>query len=96
MLKIRSKFGAHMIEKQEVVRVLLSPFKTVDLIAAVADQRPKNLQNRFTLPFIGRKAVFFTGVQKIALKMKTHIIFVQVKKTKRGNYSFFFHQLWDQ
>lgn len=95
MLKIRSKFGAHMIEKQEVVRELLSPSKTVDLIAAVADQRPKNLQNRFTLPFMGRKAVFFTGVQKIAVKKKTPIFFVQMKKIKRGYYSMVFHQLWD-
>lgn len=86
MHKIRTRFGAQLIEKKNMVREMLRKSNRPKVFALVADQTPAELNNRFWTNFLNQKTAFFSGAEKIALKYKMVVLFVRMKRVKRGYY----------
>lgn len=93
MLKIRGRFGAHLIEKDKVNRELILRKNKLRLIALVADQSPSLPTDRYWTTFLNQPTAFYKGVEKIAKMMKMPVLYASMHRLKRGFYEIEFTEL---
>ena len=87
-LKIRSKFGATMVEKHNYQTRMPHLMKSQYALGLIADQNPGLVKHSFWLNFFGKTAPFLMGPEKGAMRYKTAVVFVNMRKIKRGYYHF--------
>ncbi len=86
MNQIRSRFGAHMIEIKTVPRKFVSSGKTPFLAYFVSDQSPQNLPFHHKTQFLNQETLVYLGAEKIAHSKNIPIVYIEIKKIKRGVY----------
>ena len=87
-LKIRSRFGAVMIEKAKYQTMMPQLIKKQYALGLIADQNPGFAKNAYWLNFFNKPAPFIIGPEKGAMRNKTAVVFVNMIKLKRGYYHF--------
>ena len=95
MLSIRSRFGANMIEKKDLYKSLVSRKHIARIIALIGDQAPKHDANVLWTDFLHQETNFFTGGERIARRMDIPVIYVEMRRVKRGFYATTFEVLAD-
>lgn len=85
-LKIRTKFGATMVERNKYQSMMPQLMKNQYALGLIADQNPDNVQKGYWLNFLNRPAPFQTGPEKGAMRYKTAVVFVNIIRAKRGYY----------
>ncbi len=93
MLDVRSRFGGKPIAKNDALREIARRSKTARAIGIVADQVPGEFEKKYWTTFLGRETSFFLGTQRIAQLTKCPVMFVGMRKLKRGYYEIFFEEL---
>jgi len=93
MLAIRSRFGAVMHEKNDVVKDLISLKGKSYFMSMVADQRPYSGENKYWSVFLHRDAAFYTGTELMARRMGIKVVYVSMKRVKRGFYKVSFEEI---
>lgn len=83
---IRSRFGAKLIEKNNMIREMVRKTKRPTVYALVADQTPSDVNNRFYSSFLNQNTPFFSGAEKVAIKYNMVVLYVHMKRVKRGYY----------
>jgi KDO2-lipid IV(A) lauroyltransferase len=96
-LKIRSRFkGTILTPMESVYRAAVEhrnnrkPF----LICFIADQRPPG-NNKFWTTFLHQPTSFFNGIEKLSRKLDLAILYMHVKRVKRGFYEVTLKKLFD-
>ena len=87
-LKIRSRFGAVMVEKDRYQNMMPQLMKDQYALGLIADQNPAFPERSYWLNFFDKPAPFLIGPEKGAVRYKTAVVFVNIKKIKRGYYHF--------
>jgi KDO2-lipid IV(A) lauroyltransferase len=97
-IHLRTRFQALCIKKNDVVRdiVRLKQAKTPSLIVFIADQTPSKANIHYRSRFLNQDSAILTGPERLAEKFDIPVIFVDVKKIKRGYYSVHFHLITDK
>lgn len=86
---IRSKFGAGLIDKNEVTRKIAEN-KIKSKMAhygMVADQSPKATSNAHWGTFMGTETPMFVGSEIMAKRTDFPVVYYQIEKVKRGYYT---------
>lgn len=86
MLKIRSQSGALMISMKALKKGLVQLRDTTYILGQAADQNPSVTEVAEWLPFMNREAPFFRGTEQMARRAKAAVVFVGLKRVKRGYY----------
>jgi Kdo2-lipid IVA lauroyltransferase/acyltransferase len=86
MMSIRTRFGAHLIERNDFQRDFLKKRNLPRMIVLAADQRPTHADIRYWKSFMNRETAFFEGAEKIAKKFEHPVFYSSVEKPKRGHY----------
>lgn len=88
-LKIRSRMGVENVPMKETLRVLMRtreaglPF----VVGFIADQTPNWHDIRLWAPFLNHpKTPFFIGPERIAKKMDLALVYLDVRRERRGYY----------
>jgi KDO2-lipid IV(A) lauroyltransferase len=86
--KIRSKFKARLITTKEVTTVMEENHKNnrLAVYGLASDQSPKINANTYWRTFMGIEVPVHTGAEILAKKYDMNVIFLKVKKVKRGFY----------
>lgn len=86
--KIRSKFKARLITTKEVNNVIEENYKNNHLAVYgfASDQTPKVNPNTYWRNFMGIEVPVHTGAELLAKRYDMNVIFLKVKKIKRGYY----------
>lgn len=92
-LKIRGRFGAHMVSAGNFTKEIRQVYHQRYALALIADQNPGIPKNAYWLNFFNRPAPFLTGADKGATRNNTAVVFVNFLKVKRGYYKFEPHVL---
>ncbi|MDR0699991.1 MAG: lysophospholipid acyltransferase family protein [Tannerella sp.] len=94
---LRTRFRAVCTKKNEVVRdiVGLKQTKTPGLLVFIADQTPSKANIHYWTRFLNQESAILTGPERLAKKYDLPVVFVDVKKIKRGIYSVDFHLITD-
>jgi len=85
---IRSKFKAHLITTKETASTIQQTFvsQKQGVFGFASDQSPKAMKAVYWRKFMGVDVPVHTGAEMLAKKYDLNVIFLKVKKVKRGYY----------
>ncbi|MCC5919154.1 MAG: lysophospholipid acyltransferase family protein [Cyclobacteriaceae bacterium] len=93
MQKLRTRFGAVAVERKQLLRKLIEYKSQIVCVAMVADQAPRNPNEKLIIDFLNQETAFFQGASKITHRMNYIPIYVSIKRLKRGFYEVSFTAL---
>jgi len=82
---MRTRFGTKLIAMKDTFRDMVQNRDELNATAFIADQAPSP-EKAYWMNFMNQDTPVFMGTEKIAQKMKYPIVYVSVKKIKRGYY----------
>jgi KDO2-lipid IV(A) lauroyltransferase len=88
VINIRKKFDAHLIESGKSIELMEeNESKGIKAFYGFAsDQSPQLIRAKYWDDFMGINVPVYTGAEMIAKRLDFNMIFVKVKKVKRGYY----------
>jgi KDO2-lipid IV(A) lauroyltransferase len=86
VVKMRTRFGTKLIAMKDTFRDMVQHRDELNATAFIADQTPIP-DKAYWMSFLNQDTPVFLGTEKIAQKMKYPIVYVSVKKIKRGYYT---------
>jgi len=95
MLGIRSRFGARLIPAKDLLADFLRRRGIVRALAMNADQAPVSTDQRYWTKFLGQDTAFYIGAEQIARATRLPIIYLGMRRVRRGQYEVELRQLWD-
>jgi KDO2-lipid IV(A) lauroyltransferase len=95
MLEVRSRFGARLVPAKELLADFLRRRGIVRAVAMNADQAPVSTDKRYWTRFLGQDTAFYIGAEQIARATRLPILYVRVRRVRRGYYQVELSQLWD-
>ncbi|MEG2278013.1 MAG: lipid A biosynthesis acyltransferase, partial [Odoribacter sp.] len=92
---IRSRFGAHPLAKLDTLRVMLrnKDEGKVAMTGFIGDQTPNKANLNFWMDFLNQDTPILEGTEKIARKLNQPVVFVNMRKVKRGYYQAEFYDI---
>lgn len=85
MIRVRTRFGARVLAMQNALREMLKNRNEITATAFIADQTPAP-ESAYWTQFLNQDTPVFWGTEKIARKLNYPVVFINVKKKKRGFY----------
>ena len=95
MLVVRSRFGARLIPAKELLADFLSRRGVVRALAMNADQAPVSTDKRHWTQFLGQDTAFYVGAEQIARATRLPVMYVAMRRLRRGCYEVELKPLWD-
>lgn len=83
---LRARFDVTPLPMETFVAESLKRAKITRILAMAADQSPKKGDTPYWQYFLNRDTAFHTGMEKIARAFKYPIIFMSLKRTRKGYY----------
>lgn len=84
--KMRRKFGTRLIAMNNTFRDMVANRHELNATAFIADQSPRP-DRAWWMTFLNQDTPVFMGTEKIAQKLNVPIVYVSVKRIRRGYYS---------
>jgi len=95
MLHTRSRLGARLIKMKETLRSFVARRKEPRVVALLSDQTPLKNEITFWTTFLHQDTPFYTGGEKLADRFGYPVLFLDVKRTRRGYYALTFEEITD-
>jgi KDO2-lipid IV(A) lauroyltransferase len=95
MLAIRTRFGARLIPAKELLADFLRRRGVTRVLAMNADQAPVSTDKRYWTSFLGQDTAFYVGLEQIARATRLPVMYVVMRRTRRGYYEAELKPLWD-
>ncbi len=92
---MRSRFGANLVPARDLLAEVLRRRAVVRAIAINADQAPAKDERHQWLPFLGQETAFYIGAEQIARSMRLPMIYISMRRVRRGCYEAELRELWD-
>ncbi len=88
-IKIRTRFKSLNIERKETMRRIIKLRNEGEqmLIGFISDQRPPRYYDQYWTKFLNQDTLTLTGGERIAKKTKFSVVYLDIQKIKRGQYS---------
>lgn len=90
MTRIRLRFGMKLLPMASAARYILSNKDNKALYIFIGDQSPHKTENDHHIEFLHQPTTFFNGGAKLAKATKAAIVYISIRKIKRGHYSLTF------
>lgn len=92
MYNMRTRFGTRLIAMKDTMRDIITHKNELTATAFIADQTP--LPDRaYWMNFLNQDTPVFLGIEKIALKTHFPIVYITIRRVKRGYYRVFAEKL---
>jgi KDO2-lipid IV(A) lauroyltransferase len=85
MCKMRTKFGTQIVPVNNTLRQMVANKNTVTATALIADQAASP-ETAYWSTFLNQDTATFTGPEKIAKKFNYPVVYMNIKRVKRGFY----------
>jgi KDO2-lipid IV(A) lauroyltransferase len=86
MYRMRTRFGTGLIMMKDTFKDMVKHKTMVTTTAFIADQTPPP-ENAFWTTFLNQDTPIFRGTEKIAKKLDYPIVYITIKRLKRGYYN---------
>ena len=83
--RMRTRFGTKLIAMKDTLRDILNNRKQLSATAFIADQAPMP-DHAYWTNFLNQDTPVYLGIEKIALKVRYPIVYITIKRVKRGYY----------
>ncbi len=95
MYQVRSRFGARLVPAKELLADYLQRRGVVRALAMNADQAPVSTDRRHWTTFLGQDTAFYVGAEQISRATRLPMIFLAMRRVRRGYYEVELESLWD-
>lgn len=85
MIRMRTKFGTRITPVQNTLRDMVANRGKLTATAFIADQTASR-KNAHWMTFLNQDTAVFTGPEKLAKKFNYPVVFINVKRLRRGYY----------
>ena len=89
----RSRFGGKPIPREDFVYELMSRAGTSRAYALIADQTPPRDARKHWTRLLNRDTAFFVGAEKVARFLDAPVLYVGMRRVRRGHYAVCFSAL---
>ncbi|MFO7575575.1 MAG: lysophospholipid acyltransferase family protein [Bacteroidales bacterium] len=98
IFNIRSRFGITLTPMSHIVREIISSRKegANTMSVFIADQTPPRSEINYWTTFMGQDTPVYLGSEKISLKYDMAVLFMNIRKVKRGHYELTFEELFKE
>lgn len=86
ILNIRRRFGADVVNFKMTYKAVLKSKDKPTLTLLVADQSPMKSEIEFRTTFMHQDTPVFLGAEKIAVNLKCPVVYIDMQRTRRGQY----------
>ena len=93
---LRSRWGAHIIARDRVIRVLLDRKNFPWVCGFIADQRPSKKSDENWVEFLNHKTYFIYGPEDIGKKVNADFFYLEMLKKGRGKYEIVINRLSEE
>ena len=83
----RSRFGGKPIPREDFIYELMSRAGTPRGYALIADQTPPRHDKKHWTRLLNRDTAFFVGAEKVARFLDSPVLYVGMRRVRRGHYS---------
>lgn len=85
---LRSKYGVHMTTNTESIRKLMSEANAGEITMTyfLADQSPMRQDIKYRTTFLNQDTPVFLGPELVATKLDMAVVFIDIRKIRRGRY----------
>ena len=83
----RTRFGGKPIPQEEFIYELMNRAATPRGYALIADQTPPREEKKHWARFLNRDTAFFVGAEKIARFLDAPVLYVDMRRLRRGHYA---------
>jgi KDO2-lipid IV(A) lauroyltransferase len=94
VIEMRTRLGTKLIEMKSTLRDMVTNRKEITATAFIADQTPFP-ENAYWTRFLNQDTPVFIGTEKIAQKFNYPIVYVSIRRIKRGYYEVFAETLFE-
>lgn len=95
MYALRTRFGARLIPAKDLLADFLKRRGVVRALAMNADQAPVSTDRRHWTTFLGQDTAFYVGAEQISRSTRLPMIFLAMRRIRRGYYEVELEPLWD-
>jgi len=95
MLQVRSRFGARLVPAKELLADFIKRRGVIRAVAMNADQAPVSTEKRYWTRFLGQDTAFYIGAEQIARAMRLPMMYLVMRRVRRGYYEVELRPLWD-
>ncbi|GAB3530763.1 lysophospholipid acyltransferase family protein [Pontibacter brevis] len=95
MLHTRSQMGARLIEMKETSRDFVRNRKVPRVVAMLSDQTPLRSEIQYWTTFLNQDTPFYVGAEKLSNMFGYPVLYLDVKRTRRGHYTLTFEVITD-
>ncbi len=96
MLDLRTNLPVEMIESDAALRTLARREGKLDQVLILADQTSFGLESDYWNFFLNQETCWFTGLERMAKFLDYAVVFVAMKRVRRGYYELTFHLVTDE
>ncbi len=82
---LRTRFGSHLVPAKKILRRMIETRNSVTSTALLADQTPGK-RDAHWMEFLHQDTPIFTGPEKLARKFNYPVVFMNIRRIKRGYY----------
>lgn len=88
MTKMRTRFGTRITPVKLTLRDMVANRSTLTATAFIADQAARK-DTAYWMTFLNQNTPVFTGTERLAVKFNYPVVYMNVKRVKRGYYEVF-------
>ncbi len=96
MLKVRSRFGANLVNTKTIARHLIKHRNEPTITVMVGDQTPALSELQYFTNFLNQPTGVYLGVEKLAKMTNSSVFFCDIRLVKKGYYSCTFVPLFNE
>lgn len=85
LFRLRTRFGSDLVPARKILKRMVETRDKVTATALLADQTPRN-RDAYWMEFLHQDTPIFTGPEKLARKFNYPVVFMNIRRIKRGYY----------
>lgn len=86
-LTLRSRFGMKLVPSKSIARHILSNKNNPSIYFFIADQCPKQVEEKYRVTLLNQPTSMYTGVEKLARSIDAAVMYMHVVRSGRGLYN---------
>jgi KDO2-lipid IV(A) lauroyltransferase len=87
-IKVRSRFGGVAVAMKQTMRTMVAHRNEFTVTVFAGDQTPVQAEANYFTTFLNQPTAVFLGIEKIAKLIDSAVIFYDMKRVKRGYYTY--------
>jgi KDO2-lipid IV(A) lauroyltransferase len=87
-IRIRSRFGGIPIAMKQTLRIMIGHKNDTTATVFAGDQTPVREESNYFTDFMNQRTAVFLGIEKVAKLIDSVVIFYDMRRVKRGYYTY--------